>query len=115
MKEILLAARAKIQTPDTWTQHALARDLNGYDKPNDHPLANQIHWEGIDGRDPRACKWCAVGALQAVTPDSKVFNEAYYALAKAAKALFGKYNVSEVNDEHGHAAVLQCYDKAIAS
>jgi hypothetical protein len=115
MKDILIAARAKIASPDTWTQHVLARDTNDNSHPDSHSYAKYIHWEGLNGRDPQACKFCAVGAVQAVTTDDNTeFYRVRNALDKAAKQLFGTHNIAEVNDgDHGHAAVLQCYDHAI--
>jgi hypothetical protein len=112
MKDYLLAARAKIADPTNWTQKALARDSEGCNKPSKHPLAFNPHWEGIDGRDPRACQWCALGALQAVTPEGKD-RPAMYALCKAARQLYETDRIATINDDLGHAAVLACYDKAI--
>jgi hypothetical protein len=54
-KDYLIAARAKIADENNWTQGALARDSNGDDKPSSHPLADHAYWEGLDGRDSRAC------------------------------------------------------------
>jgi hypothetical protein len=113
MKDILIQARAKIADQDNWTQHVLARDINDNDKPASHPLARYVHWEGLDGRDPQACKFCALGAVQAATPDENEFLKARDALNRAASELFGTYSIAEVNDDYDHAAVLQCYDRAI--
>lgn len=110
----LIAARAKIATPETWTQHALARDINDNDKPASHSQANNIHWGGIDGRDPFACKFCALGAVQAVTDDNG-FDAVRLALNRAARELFGMYSIAEINDDYGHEDVLQCFDRAIAA
>jgi hypothetical protein len=112
MKNYLIAARAKIADPANWTQHVLARDANGDDKPSDHPFANYIHWEGIDGRDSQACQWCAVGAVQAVTTED-IEATVILALCKAARQLHKADNIANVNDELGHGAVLACFDRAI--
>jgi hypothetical protein len=112
MKNYLIAARAKIENPVNWTQHVLARDANGNDKPSDHPLANDTHWEGIDGRDPQACQWCAMGAVQAVTTD-ETEGDVTLALCKATNQLYGQSHIATVNDEIGHDAVLACFDRAI--
>jgi hypothetical protein len=112
-KDYLLAARAKIADESNWTQHALARDVYGSEKPRDHPLADDTHWEGIDGRDVQACQWCAMGAVQAVTP---IEHERYVqkALNAAALKLYEDLaSIPEVNDNLGHAAVLACFDQAI--
>jgi hypothetical protein len=111
-KDYLTAARAKIADKGNWTQGVLARDANGDDKPRSHPLADDPHWEGIDGRDTDACQWCALGAVQAVTPVEHE-QDAYSALNIAARQLHGGIRMPEVNDELGHAAVLACFDQAI--
>ena len=116
MKDILIGARATIADQANWTQHVLARDINDNDKPDSHPLANQIHWEGLNGRDSQACKFCAAGAGQAVTTsENGRFHAAHSALNQAARNLFGTYSIAEVNDGHGHRAVLQYYDHAIGA
>jgi hypothetical protein len=111
-KTYLLAARAKIADKDNWTKHVLARDANGDDKPKGHPLADHIHWGGIDGRYPHACQWCAMGAVQAVTPVEHE-QDAYSALNIAARHLYNGISIPEVNDNIDHAAVLACFDQAI--
>jgi hypothetical protein len=111
-KEYLIAARAKITDESNWTQHALARDVYGSEKPRNHPLADDIHWKGIDGRYPQACSFCAMGAVQAVTPIEHE-KEACGALNAAARHLYNDISIPSVNDELGHAAVLACFDKAI--
>jgi hypothetical protein len=112
-KTDLLAARAKITDESNWTQGVMARDANGDDKPRSHPLADDIHWEGIDGRYPQACQWCALGAVQAVTTTIDYEQDASSALNAAARHLHGGISIASVNDELGHAAVLACFDKAI--
>jgi hypothetical protein len=110
-KDYLIAARAKIADESNWTQHALARDVYGSEKPSSHPLADDTHWEGIDGRDVQACQWCAMGAVQAVTPIEHE-QDAWSALNAAAR-LHSRVSIPEVNDNLGHAAVLACFDQAI--
>jgi hypothetical protein len=111
-KDYLSAARAKIADESSWTQHVLARDAKGNDKPSDHPHSDETHWEGLDGRDSQACQWCAMGAVQAVTPEEHE-QDAYTALNIAARQLHGGLSMPEVNDDLGHAAVLACFDHAI--
>jgi hypothetical protein len=112
-KDYLIAARAKIADVSDWTQHALARDVYGSDKPRDHPLSDDTHWEGINGRDIQACQWCAMGAVQAVTPVEHE-QDAWGALDRAAAKIYhAPISISEVNDEAGHASVLACFDQAI--
>jgi hypothetical protein len=108
----LTAARAKIADESNWTQHALARDAEGSYKPRSHPLSDDAHWEGIDGRDVQACRWCAMGAVQAVTPVQHE-QDTWEALNIAARKLHNVVSIPEVNDNLGHAAVLACFDQAI--
>jgi hypothetical protein len=113
IKNYLTAARAKIADESNWTQHTLARDAEGNDKPSSHPLSGDPHWEGIDGRDVQACRWCAMGAVQAVTP-VKHEQDAWDALDRAAVKIYhAPVRISQVNDDAGHAAVLACFDQAI--
>jgi hypothetical protein len=112
IKDYLVAARAKVADESNWTAYALARDAEGNDKPSSHPLSDDTHWEGIDGRHPQACRWCALGAVQSVTPEGWE-HEASTALNIAARQLYGGTSIPEVNDNLGHAAVLACFDKAI--
>jgi hypothetical protein len=112
IKDYLIAARAKIADESNWTQHALARDVYGSEKPRNHPLADDPHWEGIDGRDTDACQWCAMGAVQAVTPTAHE-QQTWEALDAAAAKLYYNPRIADVNDEVGHAAVLACFDQAI--
>jgi hypothetical protein len=105
-KDTLIAARAKIADVRNWTQHVLARDING---SSDSP--HGIVFFGLDPRDPAACQWCAIGAIQAVEPIAESGN-AVCALAMAARKIHGLHTAA-VNDELGHAAVLACFDKAI--
>jgi hypothetical protein len=113
MKDILIAARAKIADQANWTQHALARDADNNNKPDSHPQANNVFWSGLTGRDPLACKFCALGAVEAVEADDSRFRQARDALNTAAFDLFRKLSIFDVNDNIGHVAVLQCYDHAI--
>jgi hypothetical protein len=112
MKNILIAARAKIADPANWVKDVLAVDANGDYKPSSHPLADDAHWEGLDGRDVQACQWCAMGAVQAVTTEVTE-DAAFAALDIAAIGLYDKTGIVAVNDELGHAEVLACFDKAI--
>jgi hypothetical protein len=108
-KNTLIKARALIADPERWTQHALARDAHGLSHPSAHPQGNNIFWEGLQGNDPQACAWCAIGALQHVKPSSL---KALKLLAIAADALYNTH-IANVNDELGHTAVLAIYDHAI--
>jgi hypothetical protein len=112
-KDTLIKARALLADPARWTQHALAlaRDAAGESHPPNHPRSSSMFWawEGIEGNDPAACSWCAIGALQHVTRASiKPFN----LLTDAAETIYDLC-ITDVNDKLGHDAVLEIYDHAI--
>lgn len=111
--EYLRAACKLISNIDHWTQGELACDNMGMTVDTDSKYAS--------------C-FCALGALKRVKADSG----AYSALNKAATELYGS-EISIVNDgeaesmedkaesmdeesfyRYCHAAVLRCYDRAIA-
>lgn len=93
--EILIQARALIENSERWTQLAFARNEEGAKCPV---------------TSPRACKWCATGAVQRI---------AYLNNVSAALALtYLNTSSSEVdaihlNDCRGHAEVLQMFNDAI--
>lgn len=99
--EDLKAARELISDPKRWTQGVSARDALG---------------ESVSSGSDDATCFCAIGALTRVTGD---FSDRYYA-ARAYLWSFvsNKYGtgvaVADVNDEHGHTAVLEVFDKGIA-
>lgn len=94
--EILKAARERISDPERWTTRVGARDQAG-----DATLV----------LDPNACKWCALGSIEAETNGPGVL------YAEASAALFlgtqNEYGVVGTNDHLGHDAVLAMYDRAI--
>jgi len=94
--EILIAARAKLATPETWTQGVGARDCMG----------NATH-----AGDPDAKCFCTFGAIKAVT------GQIVYALP-VWQLLNGVAGMNPVayNDTPGrtHAEVLNMFDRAIA-
>jgi hypothetical protein len=92
--EILKAAKAKIATPDAWTQGELARDSAG-------------EWCGY--YDPDAKCFCSLGALL-ISARSPALTEAIKYLEKVIPA----YTVLEFNDTHTHAEVMAKWDEAIA-
>lgn len=97
---VLEAARAWLSDPEHWTTGA--------------------YWCGVRGAvQTRRCvrRTCGVGALALVAGSAQAFRFpawAEWALRAAALALFGVGAV-DVNDQHGHAAILAAYDKAIAT
>jgi hypothetical protein len=94
---VLRAARKLIEDPEHWTTAALARDANGKEVP---PDAGE------------AVRWCAYGACVVVSRSGLLMDLSQRALEKAASASGGG-GVEAVNDNDGHAAVLELYDTAI--
>ena len=96
----LIRARRRITDPAHWTTHAAARDRAGL------PALP---------RSRAAVAWCARGALEAETP--WLGRRGGYALycdcAGRLSAVSGNDTPETVNDERGHAAVLEMYDAAI--
>ena len=94
-KEILIAARAKIQDSAHWTQGAMARDSSG---------------EAINSKNPYAVCWCSTGAIVAVTPDQVKPQKVFLTLGN-----FTVRKIETFNDSSTHEEVLEVFDKAIAS
>ena len=101
-KEILIAARAKIERPECWTQRAFAKTA----------LRNKAK---VDS--PRAVCWCALGAIAAITrePPHDVNDEVYWLLHRAMGLPDDEMEVAGWNDASGrtHAEVLAAFDRAI--
>ena len=105
----LKAARALIADPAHWTRSAPARRWKAPQKRE--PGA----WVPAHATDPHASRWCAAGALCAVSgmgsgPPGIAFLQA------ASERLFGT-NIGRANDDPQlttHADILRCYDAAIA-
>lgn len=98
VKEVLIAARAKIADPANWTQGEYARTLEGY------PL--DVHSRNAE------C-WCSIGALACVMGD--VVLAEHSASHKALEDVMGTRWIAEFNDTHTHAEVLAKFDEAIAA
>lgn len=100
-KEILIAAKAKIATPETWTQGTFARDARG-----------GVTYEA----DPAAVCWCSLGALSLVSQNAsgKLYLRAHGELYQSFEAA-GFQSISKGNDWLSHPEVMACWDKAIAS
>lgn len=90
--ESLRSARARIATPDRWTQSAAARDSGG---------------RGVEATDPSAVCWCLIATLQLSR-----WLEHENALT-AVTIETGGY-LAQFNDTHTHAEVLAALDRAIA-
>ncbi len=95
-REALIAARAKIEKPENWTQDFLARSAKG---------------RKVSPRSANAVCWCAMGALEAVCRyGSEASIGSFDALAHAMPSLYG---IAEFNDTHTHSEVLAKFDEAI--
>jgi hypothetical protein len=94
--EILTAARDLISDPERWCHGASARTSNGVSTMPCSPVAAQ---------------WCAVGACEKAH-SGFIHVEALDVLNKSARLHF-KLGAAAVNDDLGHAAVMEMYDKAI--
>ena len=106
--DVLIRARERISDKRRWQRHALASE-----GPNGARLV-------CAPGDPRAVRWCAVGALEAelstsirTSPTGWRFtlNEPLYAHAMSRLQQVG--DVMRTNDRLGHAAVLALFDAAI--
>lgn len=100
-REILIAARAKIEDRANWTQLATARDAVG---------------ATVHSRSPQACQWCAIGALNAVASrDTAIFDARDILGSVTPQVRNGEFlMISDVNDLAGHMAVMEMFDLAIA-
>ena len=102
-KDVLIKARTLISHKDNWIQQQYAEDKNGLVRAP---------------RDPRACKFCAIGAIYAVIDDEIKKQNAIKALAQFADRWTSEYEdkiVVAFNDdeETTHEEVLEVYNKAI--
>lgn len=97
VKEVLIAARAKIEKPENWTQKAYARDNLGFK---------------VMPSDDGAVCFCAAGALRSLRDLTYIVKEnSWYALVTE----MGTQTVSFFNDRHTHDQVLHAFDRAIAA
>lgn len=101
LREALIAARAVIEDPKHWTTEVAARDAGG---------------EHVGSRSKDAVCWCAYGAGVKVAGYGGLLARVVSALDTEARAcgFDGYMAITEVNDKMGHAAVLACFDRAIA-
>jgi hypothetical protein len=95
---ILQAAYKLIRVKSRWCQGGYARNKKG---------------EKVVETSPKASQWCAVGACWKCKKkdDLESLHRAVRALNEATNAC----SPTAVNDEHGHAAVLRMFRKAIAA
>lgn len=97
--EILKNARSIINTPDNWTQDAVAR--------------NNIN-EKVSAHSSEAVCWCAMGAMYKASKNnlSEDYQKAFYFLDSEAKNTI-YFTVLNFNDKTDHEAVLGLFDRAI--
>lgn len=103
VKEVLIAARAKIADPANWTQGSFAKDIDG---------CQVWPW------DEDATCLCAMGAIAVSVGGydqhsiDSVFATPYF---DALSEVMGAGDVVQFNDTHTHAEVLAKFDEAIAA
>ena len=93
--EILIAARAKIDTPQKWCTGTLAKDLLG---------------KSCTPGSESAVQYCAIGAIHSLGEISYLFREYAYDVLRSACSI----PVSHFNDRSEHADIMALYDKAIS-
>jgi hypothetical protein len=98
--DVLITAKAKIDSPEKWTHEVGARDGEGFP---------------INPTSPRARRFCAYGAVAAATEISDSRSAANEALRDSAVVLFGTSAVSIVNDNPTitHPDIMRLFDGAI--
>lgn len=95
VKQILIEAKALIDTPEKWTQDAYARDVEGQ-----VTTPSSIH----------AVCFCSTGAINKVNAP---FTKRDRALTHLTNS-FGTC-VPDFNDQHTHAELMDAWDRAIAT
>ncbi len=96
--DALRRVRVRIEKPEHFCQGVSARDSAGI---------------AVSGSSPQACCWCVYGALECETstlPDSDLL----WTRASRSLIAVGKHPIC-VNDDQGHAAVLDMLDRAVAA
>lgn len=97
VKDVLIAARAKISDPARWTRGSSAKTKHG---------------SLTYSKDSAAVCWCAAGAVVSAVEDSNS-PEADAALRSLRISMNGP--IPLFNDTHTHAEVLAKFDEAIAA
>lgn len=97
VKEVMIAARAKIADEKNWTTKAFARDTNG---------------DSVPSSDQDAVCWCAIGAILSVLPPGAVFefDDLWKPLDNLALG-----SMVTLNDERTHTEVMSVFDCMIAA
>lgn len=99
-KEILVAARKRIEKPENWCQGTFARKADGSGCSLLHHLA---------------CQWCAGGAVAATRVGKwRDTVGATMLLHSEAARLGGFASLEALNDKTDHDTVMKMFDNAIA-
>lgn len=103
VKEVLIAARAKIAPIENWTQGSFAKNKNG------SPVLETSE---------SACSFCSAGAVYLACRELEGGYPAFMipslnALDELSRAM--GQSVGHFNDTHTHAEVLAKFDEAIAA
>lgn len=99
--ELLSASQEGIRDPDDHCRHVFATDANGKE---------------CNAYSEEAKHFCGIGITQKIAEENKCWGTVRYAarlrLFEACSRLFPKRGFADVNDQEGHAAVMQVYDLA---
>lgn len=99
ISEHLIAAKKRIEKPENWTTHVLARNSAGM---------------SVESWSFEAICWCSIGAVSKA-PDTKYTQKsACYKYLEQAISTNSDTSISDFNDTHTHAEVMEMWDKAIA-
>lgn len=99
--ETLTQARALIASPAKWTRGVNARNNKG----------DRINWD-----NPRAARFCALGALKRASQQVDAQRSLYSArqsMQKIIEEISDYSGIIEYNDSHKHADVVRVFDDAI--
>ena len=110
VKEILVKARNKIENPENWCKKAKARTV----EPDANNTGCMIACHSCD---PKACQWCATGAIDSVIPSNVV--RRYFENRVKAKILLSEicpmHSIISYNDHKTtlHKDIIRVFDRAI--
>lgn len=94
-REVLIAAKALIDTPEKWTQGWYAKDANG---------------KHISDQSPDATCFCSIGAMWAVAHEIQFVDDALVFLGRATRPAIPTWNDAP---ERTHAEVMDAFARAI--
>lgn len=94
VRDVLTKALALIEKPENWCKFQMAKDASG---------------GVVNTADPRACRFCAMGAIRRVAKSSAALVYAERKLARAVPA----GSISQFNDTSTHADVVALFRRAI--